>query len=186
MRIVLTGSPATGKTSVALALSKLLDCPYVGANEIAFEIGAARKVQSGPSAKDEFTVDLSKLKKALTAIFNKQKTVVAEGHLLCEFALPADEVVVLRADPRLLLRRYAKRKYARKKAVANTLVEVLDYCLIESEENYGRKARIIQLDVTKKTGAAEILAKIKAGRSDHVDWSELLLKPPLSKLAQRA
>lgn len=180
MRIVVTGSPATGKTAVALALSKLVDCPYVSANELAFEIGAARKEKGGK--EKEFTVDLKKLQKASATIFKKQKNVVAEGHLLCEFALPADAVLVLRCDPRVLLKRYAKRGYSKPKAVANTLVEVLDYCLVESEENYGAK-KVVQLDLTKRMAANKILEKIRATRGDAVDWSPLLLKPPLARLA---
>ncbi len=182
MRIVITGSPATGKSSVAAGLSRLMSCPCVGANEIAFQIGAAKRLKSGGKAEKEFTVDLKKLQHAMAAVFKKQKDIVAEGHLLCEFALPADVVVVLRADPRVLLKRYAARKYAKKKAVANVLVEVLDYCLLESEEHYEKK-RIIQLDLTKKASAKKILAKIKARHSDRVDWSGLLVKPPLAALA---
>ena len=182
VRIVLTGSPATGKTAVALGLASFLGCPCISANELAFKIGAAKKLKSGGKAEKEFTVDLKKLQHALAAIFLKQKNVVAEGHLLCEFALPANVVVVLRADPRILLKRYAKRGYPRKKAVANVLVEVLDYCLIEAEEHYGAN-KVMQLDLSKKVSPAKILGKIRRRKGDAVDWSEMLTKSPLSRLA---
>lgn len=178
MKVVVTGSPATGKTSVAIALAKLLNCPCVSANKIAFEIGAAKKIKE----EKEFVVDLKKLQNALSVIFRKQKTIVAEGHLLCEFSLPADVVVVLRCDPRVLLKRYAQRGYSRRKAIANVLVEVLDYALLESEENYG-KSKIVQIVITKKTSFSKILEKVRKKQSDFVDWSGLLLKPPLASLA---
>ncbi len=130
-------------------------------------------------------MNLEKLRRALASLFRKQRNIVAEGHLLCEFALPADAVLVLRCDPRKLLKRYAARGYSKRKAVANAVVEVLDYCLVESEENYGA-GKVVQVDLTKRAAPGKILGKTRRRQSDAVDWSPLLLKPPLARLATTA
>jgi adenylate kinase len=181
MRLVITGVPAAGKTTISKALAKLLDAELVHANDLAKEIGAAKKARG----ENELTVDLRKLRKALLKRFSASHSIVVEGHLLCEFALPADAVLVLRCDPRVLLKRYAKRGYGKQKAADNAVAEALDYCVLKAEGSYGSQ-KVIQVDATKRRTPKFLLNRVKSRKSDSVDWTALLVKPPLSGLATRS
>lgn len=183
MRLVITGVPATGKTAISKALAKLLGAKLVHANELAKKTGAAKKAKGETGA--ELTVDLKKLKKAIRGLFASNKNIIAEGHLLCEFALRADAILVLRCDPRVLLKRYAKRGYGKQKSADNAVAEALDYCQLKAEDCYGSE-KIVQVNATRRLAAKGLLGRLKSRKSDSVDWSGLLLKPPLSSMAIRS
>ena len=170
MRILITGTPGTGKTSVAKSLNFLLGWEVFHINDLIEEAVEERK-------KTEKTVDLEKAEKILIEKLKGKEDAIIEGHLGCDMKLPVDLVVVLRSDPELLKQRYKERKYSKKKAEDNIMVEVLDYCVINSEENYD--VPVVQLNTTKRDSraCARIILDILSGRtlhSDQVDWSEYL------------
>ena len=183
MRLIVTGVPATGKTAISKALAKVMGAELVHANDLAKKIGAAKKAKGEKGS--ELTVDLRKLKKAIASLFVANKSIVAEGHLLCEFSLKADAVLVLRCDPRVLLKRYAKRGYSKQKSADNAVAEALDYCQLRAEDSYG-SSKIVQINATKRVAVKGLLGRLKSRKSDPVDWSGLLLKPPLLAVATRS
>jgi len=171
MRIILTGTPGTGKTAVAARLAALAGGPLVDLNGFA----RSRKLfLKEKGAFGEKTVDVAKMGKLLAGELRGKKSFVVEGHLACEFSAPADAVVVLRCDPRVLEKRLKKRGYPEEKIRENVLAELLDYCLIKAEANYG-KPKIIQVDSTRGTTAAAVFSKARRLRGDRVDWSRQLL-----------
>jgi len=171
MRIVLTGTPGTGKSLASRALAGLTGGQLVDLNEFAARHKLFLRERG---AFGERTVDLGKMKRALASFLEGKKNFVVEGHLACEFRVPADVVVVLRCDPRVLRKRLKKRKYSEEKIRENVLAELLDYCLIKAVENYG-KTRVLQVDATRMVSAPGILKKIRGRASDRVDWSGQLL-----------
>jgi len=173
MRIVLTGTPGTGKTSAAAQLAKLAGGPLVDLNVFARK---NRLFLKEKGAFGENVVNVERMQKLLAAALKKEKNFVVEGHLACEFHIPVDAVVVLRCDPRVLKKRLEERKYPVKKIRENMLAELLDYCLIKSEQNYGRGA-VLQLDATRGLSAKHVFEKAKARKGDRVDWSKQLLEP---------
>ena len=181
MRLVITGVPATGKTAISKALAKALGAKLVHASELAKKIGAAKKL----SGEKELTVDLKKLQKAIAKLFAANKDIIAEGHLLCEFSLPADAVFVLRCNPVVLLSRYASRRYSRQKSIDNAVAEALDYCLLKAQAAYGDR-KVVQIDATRRVAVKALLGRLKRPKSDSVDWSGLLLQKPLLGLATRS
>ncbi len=203
MRIVITGTPGTGKTTLAKALARKTGAKYADVRKIINN----RKIYKIKKGETEKTVDLGKLKreleKALMEIESpasgktrgKQKSrknkggktnakakaghrekrpdVILESHLLCEIPLKADIAVVLRCNPDVLERRLKKRGYPNAKIRENLLAEALDYCSLKAEANY---AKVIDANTTKKTTAAQLEAKIKAKKGDRVNWSWWLLE----------
>lgn len=169
MRIIITGTPGTGKTSVAKALAKKLGVAYVDVKKI---IGQ-KKVFYREKGESEKTVYLKKLKVVLEKILAKEKKAVLESHLLCEFPLKVGVVVVLRCDPRVLESRLRKRRYPKRKIRENLLCEALDYCTVKAEENY---RKVIDVDATKRLSAAKLEEKIKRCKGDEVNWSGWLEK----------
>ena len=80
MRIVITGTPGTGKSSVARLLSERLGIPLIDIKAVARKAGIV-------SASHE--VDIPRLSRSL-AFLGRKKDFIAEGHLACEVKLPAD------------------------------------------------------------------------------------------------
>jgi adenylate kinase len=174
MRVIVTGVPGTGKTTIAGLLAKRLKCRLVKVNELLEEKGLWR-------GEDEFGSKIARLKPLREAVAEligeearKGRSVVVEGHLACELKLPADFVVVCRTDPVALARRLEKRGYPEKKSKENVLAEMLDYCLIRSECNYG-KAAVFQVNTTRakpEESVKRVLRVLGGGRKPRgADWS---------------
>ncbi|MFA4946509.1 MAG: AAA family ATPase [Candidatus Micrarchaeia archaeon] len=157
MKLVLTGTPGTGKTTLAAKLARALDCALLDANALA---------KANKLVKRDGETDVKKLESILKKKIAKLDSFVAEGHLLCEFPLECDVCVVLRCNPKTLAKRLAKRGYAKRKTSDNVLCEALDYCLVNAERGY---RRVVQLDNTHSLSCARFLAKTKAG-GDKIAW----------------
>jgi adenylate kinase len=161
MRLVITGTPGTGKTSIARELSKKTGVFLVELNKIA-----------RPYDK-EGDVNLKKLREKTLREIKGKNDFIIEGHLACEFSIPKAIAVVLRCKPEVLEKRLGKRKYPEKKINENVLAEALDYCLIKSGGNY---KRIIQINTTKKISTNRVVDYIKSFKTDEVNWFESLRK----------
>ncbi|MFH0736970.1 MAG: AAA family ATPase [Candidatus Micrarchaeota archaeon] len=148
-RIIITGTPGTGKSEVAKALAAELGLPLIDIKGLVREKKLAKR--------DE--VDIPRLAKAL-GFLKKMPGFVAEGHLACEIRLPTDFVIVLRTHPKALRKRLSKRGYGKKKLEENLLAEMLDYCSQRVVSEYPRKP--LELDTTGRTARACALIIAKA------------------------
>ena len=178
-RIVITGTPCVGKTTLAAAVAKELGVPVLDINDFAVSHGYFH-VKPGEAEK---TVDIKRTAVELRKHLEALEGYVAEGHLACEFELPCDVVVVLRAHPKILAKRYAERKYPKAKTDDNLLCELLDYCQTLSELNYP-KGTVIQIDNSANLPAKEFLARAESKKSDFVNWAELLVSKEFGYLGR--
>ncbi|MBI2530361.1 MAG: AAA family ATPase [Candidatus Diapherotrites archaeon] len=156
MRIIITGSPGTGKTAVAKLLGKRLKCAVLNEHDFCMRKGI------GKFEGSELIVPLGKLRKALNAELKRRRNIIAEGHLLCEIKLGADAAVLLRLHPELLEARLEKRGYNAEKIQDNVFCEGIDYCKKHLHRNFG-KGKIIEVSAhgTAKETANIILNKLK-------------------------
>jgi len=165
MRIIITGSPGTGKSCIARVLSERLGLKLIDIKRIARERRLVGK---------NHEVDPRKLAAALRMLANR-KNFIVEGHLACEIRLPADFIFVLRTGPATLRRRLAKRKYNKRKLEENLMAEMLDYCVLRAESVYGRAP--LELDTSHRSvfGCVNIIAraiKQKKKKLDTVNYSK--------------
>jgi len=139
MRIALTGTPGTGKTTVA----KLLPYRVVDINALIRDEGL--DLGTDPE-RGCIIADVDALKQKLDELVNEvADTVVLEGHFSHQFA---PEAVVLRTSPHVLRERLRKRDYSEKKIMENLEAEALDVILVEAVEWC---KRVHEIDTTRRS-----------------------------------
>lgn len=144
MRIGVTGVPGVGKTTVAKHIAEKYMLPLIEVNALVKEKGLWTKVD--PS-DDALIVNMAALKKELESL---PEDCVIEGHLVCEFDLALDKLIVLRTPIKSLERRLRQRGYDDEKVKANIYSELLDYCTERSIRKYKGKMTEIYEIITEK------------------------------------
>jgi adenylate kinase len=144
--IIISGTPGSGKTTIAKLLAKKTKAKLIDINKFAINkkliVGFDKKFKSK-------IIDIKKLSKYLQKEIRKIKQVILEGHLGCELKLKADYVIILRLNPKKLFERLKKRNYSKLKIKENLMAEALDYCTILAQKNF-KKSKIIEIDCTNK------------------------------------
>ena len=176
MRIVVTGVPGTGKTVVCKALAKKLKHKRLSLNEVVEKYKMYHRIDEDGCK----VADIKLLSDYVRNILTGERDIIVEGHLACEFGMPADVVVVLRTHPRVLEKRLSKRGYSRRKIGSNVVCELLDYCVTMCEKHYAKDVKLIEVNTTNKSPervALEIIEIIKGKRRKrHIDWGTRLYK----------
>jgi len=175
--ILITGTPCVGKTSVARLLAERLNAVYLNLTEFATKnnlvIGADER-RSG-----SLIVDERRLKKAVSKLISEagEQNVVIDGHYAASI-VPKKLVTrafVLRRDPIELRGFMEKAGFSGNKLWENLASEILDVCLVDALNNYGKKM-VCEIDVTGKSVkdvVEDILAILngsKKCRIGVVDW----------------
>lgn len=146
MRIIITGTPGTGKTSVSSRLSQLIKKKVVHLNEV---IMAKHLYKDYDEDRESYVVDLEKLEEEC----DKFDDVIIEGHLSHFCIREGDVVVVLRANPLILKRRLRKKRYNPKKIQENIEAEIVDIILqdvLDITEKY-KDVEVYEIDTSDKT-----------------------------------
>ncbi|MCU4924960.1 AAA family ATPase [Halobacteria archaeon AArc-dxtr1] len=165
MRVAVTGTPGTGKTTATELLadrlgpeSELPDLDVVHVNEILESEGLYTDVDAERESK---VADLE----ALDDRFADRDDVLLESHLAHH--LPADRVVVLRCHPEELEERLLERGESEAKAAENAESEALDVVLAEAVERHGLEA-VYEIDTTDRDPAdvADALATVVTGERE--------------------
>jgi adenylate kinase len=168
--IGITGSPGTGKKTVARALSQLTGLRVISLNSLAIKMESGRKVNG------EFVVNIQKLRRQKIPAGGR----IIVGHLL-SLVVPKsalDFVAILRCSPGVLRRRYLARGYSEEKIKENITAEVLDLVSYATIKKYGR-GKVSEFDTTKPRDpiivADRILQTIEGKRPKQysiANWSE--------------
>lgn len=154
MRVAITGTPGTGKTSV----SKHLDREIISVKDFAESRGL------GEPGK-EFKVDVKAVKKHLP------EECWIEGHL--SHKMDPDYCIVLRTRPDTLKERLEARDYRREKIEENLEAEKMD--LILSEASTACES-VYEIDTTNRD-AKEVAEEVEEAFSENktrmgvVDWT---------------
>jgi adenylate kinase len=164
VRVALTGTPGTGKTTA----SDRLESSVIHLNEAVRE---ANLWSERDAERDSLVVD-----ETAVAEWLGDWDGILESHLAHRF--DADLVVVLRCRPDVLETRLLERGEPPAKARENAESEALDVILSEAVERYGTE-RVHEIDTTDRT-PAEVATEIRAavdgerdpdpGRLDFIEY----------------
>ncbi|MDA4126257.1 MAG: AAA family ATPase [Thaumarchaeota archaeon] len=165
----MTGTPGTGKKTIAPMTAKALGLRLVSIDELARDHG----LLDGSHGDDE--VDVHKLKRKLEVGLNGPALVY--GHLLPQAFRPDSmtKVVVLRCEPTILKKRLEARGYGRNKVIANVEAELIGLVSSEAFAVFG-DMRTLEVDTSKTSPgeAARLVATaIREGSSQEkrIDWT---------------
>lgn len=166
MRLAVTGTPGTGKTTVARLLADELDAEY-------FDV--TQEVREGASSGyDEDrgvpVADTEALREAVP-----RRGVVIDGHVA--HLLEPDAVVVLRCAPDVLRDRLEERGWSDEKVRENVESEALDILLAEAVET---DAPVYEFDTTETPEeTVERVVRVLEEEDERVgvvDWSDSIDK----------
>ncbi len=167
MLVGITGTPGTGKTSVAEELRRrgipVLDLkttvePYIVGNE-----------------DDSAVIDTDEWAKALIKM---RIDCFVEGSLA--HYLPCEKLVILRCRPDVLVKRLAPRGYSNDKIHENAEAEALDVILIEAVETFSPE-QLFEIDTTNNDTekTADMILEFAESRLPAAfgssDWSEYVM-----------
>jgi adenylate kinase len=146
--ILVSGTPGTGKTTIAKKLSKEKSFKYIDVNKIIDKMSLS---EGYDKKRDTKIVDTNKLNKALIKVINLEKKEKTNGLVidsLLSHYLPkkyADLCIITKCDLKTLKQRLEKRGYSKEKVRENMDAEIFDTCRIEALEK-GHKVKIINTD----------------------------------------
>ena len=168
--IFITGTPCTGKTTIASKLNGRL----IKINDLAIEHDFVLGIDDEKGYK---VIDVEKLSDYVAEmISDSSEKLIFEGHLshLCD---GADKVIVLRVRPEILEDRLKARDYSDAKIRENLEAEALGVCSQEAYEKYESDVYELDLSNLSLNEAVNLVEDVisdngdyPVGSVDFMDW----------------
>ena len=139
MIIAISGTPGTGKSVIGKLLAQKLGWEYIDLNAL------AKEKDLFSDYDEERRCDVVDIDAIYLEIQKHEGNIVIESHFAHE--MPSDVVIILRTNPKELMKRLKKRKWSKEKIEENIDAEIMEVCKTEALEN---AKRIEEFDTTKK------------------------------------
>jgi adenylate kinase len=156
VRVAVTGTPGTGKTTATEQLES--DIEVVHLNEVIRDRGLTR---GRDETRDTLVADIDAVEEWLA----DRDDILLESHLAHRFA--ADRVVVLRCHPEVVETRLAERGEPEETIAENAESEALDVILSEAVAEHGEES-VYEIDTTDRSpgDVAAVIGAVVAGDRD--------------------
>jgi adenylate kinase len=173
--ILITGTPATGKTTLAQKLAATLNAHYINLTDLAKK---EKLITAQDTQRDTAIINETKMRRKLAAIIKTDQTdIVIDGHYAAAVTpkTQTTHIFVLRRNPTELRPLMQQRGYSKQKQDENIAAEILDVVLTETLQKHP-KEKICEIDTTTKTPQEtlnDVLAVLegkKKCRIGCVDW----------------
>jgi len=172
VKVAITGTPGTGKSSVGLELARRKREVLELSEFVESHLLKGRK----DKARDTYEVDVEAVDELLKREPSGQNRIYL-GHLT--HFLTVDLIIVLRCRPSILKTRLEGRGYNKKKVAENVEAEGCDVILVEAMES---STPVCEIDTTALNvgQVADAVEEVLDGERQkyepgHVDWSEEVL-----------
>lgn len=164
MKIGVTGTPGTGKSTASQHLS---------GKKVDLRDYLEEKSLGGLNEKGEIEVDIEELRENPPQE-PEDEDLIIEGHMA--HFLDLDYCIVLRTRPDILEERLKERSYSEEKVQENVEAEKLDVVLSQAVAN---QEKVFEIDTTEKTveetvERIEEALKSKEERVGVVDWTQYI------------
>lgn len=180
MRVALTGTPGTGKTSVANVLTKQ-GYAVVQLHRFAQK----KKCTVGVDTKRKSQlIDVNRLNRIVKKETPVDRLLFFEGHI-AHLLKTMEKIIILRCHPNELKKRLKKKRWGMKKIMENVEAEIIDIILCEAVELH-RAEDIFEIDTTGKTAntvattidwiVKKNFRQTKPFNIGQIDWSEEIIK----------
>jgi adenylate kinase len=162
MLLVITGTPGTGKSTLAKVLSEKLSLSILSVSQFVIE----RKLYTDyDELRKSYVIDEDRLVDALRDELKK-------GNVIVETIYPSvienpDLVVLLRKDPRILYKELINRGWSELKSAENAMSEAIGYVASEAWDTF---VNVCEIDVTKLNVEETANSVISRKCMDRVDW----------------
>jgi adenylate kinase len=184
--IGISGTPGTGKSSVARELSLKLQIPvielsdYVINNNLYIYYDALR---------NSYVIDEEKVRKNITKLYEEQGTLIIVGHYIEVLGRDLFElIIVLRRNPLELINILKARGWPDHKVAENIEAELLSVCTFNAIEELGEDL-VVEVDVTSKnfsdvaTEVMGILLGLNSIYLGHrIDWTSIMSEKDLESV----
>ena len=168
--VFITGTPCTGKTTLASKLNGHL----IKINDLAINHDFVLGIDENKGYK---VIDIDKLSAYVDELIKGcDELLIFEGHLshLCD---GADKVIVLRVDPDILKTRLEARDYSDAKIRENLEAEALGVCSAEAYEKYSDNVYELDVSGLAMDEAVDLIEEVihnggdyPVGSVDFMDW----------------
>ena len=173
--ILITGTPAVGKTTVAKELANSLNALYINLTELA---KTENLIIEEDKQRKTATINETRMRRRVRTVIDKTDSdIIIDGHYAAAVTPKpmVTNVFVLRRHPEELRKFMIKRGYTQAKQQENLEAEILDVCLVEALQKQP-KGIVCEIDTTNKTPfdvLAEIVVIIEGKntcRAEGIDW----------------
>jgi adenylate kinase len=147
--ILVTGTPAVGKTAVSSLLASKLDAEHVNLTEL---VKRERLTSGVDKVRKTLIADTKRVSKRVQEIMkSSQRDVIIDGHYAVDVVSAKDVhvVFVLRRDPEQLKGLMENRGFEGRKLWENLAAEILDVCLWDAVSVCGTE-KVCEIDVSGK------------------------------------
>ncbi|MEM0466611.1 MAG: adenylate kinase family protein [Candidatus Thermoplasmatota archaeon] len=180
MLVALSGTPGTGKTTIATRLQHSGYQIY-NLNELAFKNNFILGVDTKRQAK---ILDIPKLNRYIKNVFSSRENIIILEGLATHLLKCMQYIIILRCHPQELTRRLQQRQWSREKIKENVEAETLDIILCEATELHPEQ-HIFEIDTTAQSVEACTQAILEIIHNNFkpiekytigtIDWSEEIL-----------
>jgi len=184
--IGISGTPGTGKSSVARELSKELQIPVIELSEFVVNNNLYLYYDA---IRNSYVVDEEKLRNSIAKLYRERGAFIIVGHYVEILERDLYElVIVLRRNPIELLNILKTRRWPDSKVAENVEAELLSVCTFNAIEELGEDL-VVEVDVTSKNVSEvvneimDILLGLKSVYLGHrIDWLSLVPEKDLEAI----
>ncbi len=156
MKLLVCGTPGTGKTTVGLSLS-YHSFHFFNLNTLAYYTNSFLGYDK---IRDSYIINPKKIKEKINKVFLIFNKFIIDSHIIDYFPDKFDIVIILRYDPILLYKRLRKKyKKNYKKILENIEAEFLNIISIDCEKKF-KKSKKLEIENTRIKVVEKIISNI--------------------------